>query len=155
MRRTLIVLAVVALGLSAGALLAEGAVLIPSWRLLQPESFLALYGQHAALLVWFFGPLEVVAAVSVTLAALLGWFAGERSTGVLAVAALLAVLVLLAFPLYFQRANASFAEGTIAITEVQDELQRYSNWHWVRVVVAVTAFVLAVLAARGHDARTA
>jgi len=151
----LIVLAVVGLGLSAGALLSEGAILIPFWRSLQPESFLAWYRQHAALLVWFFGPLELAAALLVVLAALVGWFAGDRSSGVLAVAALLAVLVLVAFPLYFQQANAIFADATIATTEVRNELRRYSNWHWVRVVLAVAAFLLAVVAARSNDVHTA
>jgi hypothetical protein len=50
-------LATIALGLSAGALLAEGAVLVPFWRSLQPESFLAWYRENAALLLRFFGPL--------------------------------------------------------------------------------------------------
>lgn len=151
----LVLLAVVALGLSAGALVAEGAVLIPFWRSLQPESFLAWYRQHAALLLRFFGSLEVVAAGLAVLAALVSWFGGERASGLLAVSALLAVVVLAAFPLYFQRANASFTEATIATTEVAMELRRYSIWHWVRVVFAVAAFALAVAAARGHGAGTA
>src|SRR5690348_5440141 len=129
---TLIVLAVVGLGLSAGAVLAEAAILIPFWRSLQPESFLALYRQHATLLVWFFGPLEVIAAALIMLAALVGSFAGERSSGPFMVSALLAVSVLVAFPLYFQQANARFAEATIATADVRDELLRYSKWHWVR-----------------------
>src|SRR2546426_6710255 len=101
----LVLLALVALGLSAGALLAEGAVLIPFWRSLQPESFLAWYRQHAALLLRFFGPLEVVAAGLAGLAALVGWVGGGRPSGLLAVSALLAAFVLAAFPPYFQRAH--------------------------------------------------
>ena len=59
----LALLAVVALGLTAGALLAEGAILVPFWRSLQPESFLGWYQEYAALLQKFFGQLEVAAAV--------------------------------------------------------------------------------------------
>ena len=51
-------------------------------------------------------------------------------------------------PLYFQRANASFAGATIATTEVGEELRRWSIWHWVRVVLAIAAFAVAVVAAR-------
>ena len=148
MGSVLVLLAVVALGLSAGALVAEGAVLVPFWRSLQPESFLAWYRQHATLLLRFFGPLEIVAASLAVVAALVSWFGDEPASGVLAISALLAVLVLAVFPLYFQRANASFAGATIATTEVGVELRRWSIWHWVRVVLAIAAFAVAVVAAR-------
>jgi len=149
MGRSLVLLAVVALGLSAGAMLAEGAVLVPFWRSLRPESFLAWYRQHAALLLRFYGPLEVVAAGLTLLAALVAWLGGGGGSGLLATSAVLAVLVLTAFPVYFQRANASFAQATIATADVGTELRRWASWHWVRVALAVAAFVLAVLATMG------
>src|SRR5438552_1912697 len=144
----LVLLAVLALGLSAGALVAEGAVLVPFWRSLQPESFLAWYRQHAMLLLRFFGPLEIVAASLAVVAALVSWLGDEPASGLLAISAVLAVLVLAMFPLYFQRANASFVGATIATTEVGVELRRWSIWHWVRVVLAIAAFAVAVVAAR-------
>jgi hypothetical protein len=61
--------------------------------------------------------------------------------------------VLAAFPLYFQQANARFAEATIAPAEVAVELRRWSNWHWVRAVLAVAAFAVAVVAASPSDHR--
>ena len=142
----LVVLAVVALGLSAGAVLAEGAVLIPSWRSLRPEAFLAWYREHAALLTRFFGTLEVVAAGLIILAAVAG--RGEPGCRLLAASAVLAVLVLAVFPLYFRRTNASFAEGTIAIARIAPELRRYAVWHWGRVALAIAAFALSAVAAR-------
>ena len=142
-------LAVVALGLSAGAVVTEGAVLVPFWRSLPPESFLAWYRQHTGLLLRFFGPLEVGAAGLAVLATLVSWFAGGPATGLFALSALLAILVLAMFPLYFRRANASFAEATIPIAEVDRELRRWSAWHRVRIVLGIAAFVLAVVAARG------
>jgi hypothetical protein len=146
MGSALIVLAVIALGLSAGAVLCEAMVLVPFWRSMQPESFLAWYRQHAALLLRFFAPLEIIAAGSAVLAALVSWFSDPGASGLLALSALLGVLVLATFPLYFQRANASFAMGTIATTEVGRELHRWSRWHWLRVVLAVGAFGIAVMA---------
>ena len=88
----LVLLAVLALGLSAGALVAEGAVLVPFWRSLQPESFLAWYRQHATLLLRFFGPLEIVAASLAVVAALVSWLGDEPASGLLAISAVLAVL---------------------------------------------------------------
>jgi hypothetical protein len=138
--------AVVALGLSAGALVAEGAVLVPFWRSLDPASFLDWYGRHATLLLRFFGPLEGagagLAAAAATLAALDGGEAGR----LLGAATLLALGVLAAFPLYFQRVNAGFADRSIATERVAAELRRWSRWHWARTALAVAAFACAAAA---------
>ena len=119
---------------------------MPFWRSLAPESFLAWYRQHAAFLLKFFGPLEVVAGLVAVAAAALSWFRQTASRWLLGVSALLAVAVLAVFPLYFQRVNASFAAGTIALDRLAAELRRWSSWHWVRTVLATTAFISAVAA---------
>ena len=67
------VLAVVSLGLSAGALLAEASVLVPFWRAQNPEAFLSWYRQHSGLLLRFFGPLEVASGLFVLGATLFAW----------------------------------------------------------------------------------
>ena len=139
-------LATIALGLMAGALVAEGALLVPFWRSLQPRDFLAWYKQHAALLQGFFGPLEVAAAVLTSSAAGLGWIERGRGRYWLASAAVLGVAVLAVFPIYFQRANTSFRTGAIATDRVKDELQQWSRWHWGRTILAVAGFSVAVVA---------
>src|SRR5262245_25378869 len=67
------VLAAVGLGLSAGAMLTEGAVLVPWWRSMSPESFLGWYAANAARLFWFFGPLEMASALLAVAAGVLSW----------------------------------------------------------------------------------
>ena len=149
------VLATVALGVSAGALAAEGAVLVPFWRSLQPEAFLAWYREHAGLLLRFFGPLEITATVLALAALALNWLLGCAATDPLIVSAFLAVAVLAAFPIYFQKVNARFAAGTIAQDCVQAELRRWSRWHWARTVLAVGAFVSAVISLLGAGSQPA
>jgi len=144
----LLLLATVALGLSAGALVAEGGVLVPFWRAQRADAFLAWYREHAALLVGFYGPLEI-AALGLTAAAFAAnWLHPIVEAAPLLAAALLALAVLIAFPLYFQKANASFASGAIEHARVADELRRWSRWHWARTALAVGAFVCAVIALR-------
>jgi len=138
-------LAAIALGLSAGAMLAEGAVLVPYWRSLAPESFLSWYAANAARLLGFFGPLEISGATLAVVAAVLHWYGGRAGSGLLVVAALLAIAVLVTFPLYFQEVNAQFATGTIAPNRVAAELRRWSAWHWARTAIGTTAFVAALL----------
>jgi hypothetical protein len=144
----LALVATVALGLSAGALVAEGAVLVPFWRSGRPEAFLAWYRDHAALLVGFYGPLEIAAVALAAAALAANWLHPIVAVGPLLGAAVLAFGVLAGFPLYFQRANASFAAGTIELARVPDELRRWSRWHWARTALAVGAFVCAVVAPR-------
>ncbi len=142
-----LLLAVAVLGLSAGALLAEAAVLVPFWRSLRPESFLAWYRENGALLLRFFGPLEVAAALSVGLATAVRWPAGGPAPWLLLGSTLLSLLVLAAFPLYFQRANASFADGSLSPEGVPEALRRWARWHHARVAASGAAFVAAILAA--------
>lgn len=143
-------LAALVLGLSAGALLAEAAVLVPFWRRMPPEEFLAWYEKHAALLLRFFGPLELLAALAATVAAGAAGVRGQPGFALLAAAAVLAVAVLAAFPLYFQRVNASFADASIAPDDVPAELGRWSRWHGLRVALASAAFAAALLATRSQ-----
>jgi len=138
--------ATIALGVMAGALVAEGALLVPFWRSLQPADFLAWYKQHAALLQGFYGPLEVAAAVLTLLAAVLKWIIRDDGRYWLVSSAILGVLVLAVFPMYFQRANTNFRTGSIAIEHVQHELLQWSHWHWGRTMLSIAAFSAAVVA---------
>ena len=143
-------LAAIALGLMAGALAAEGAIFVPFWRALPAEAFLAWYKRHAILLLRFFGPLEVSAVLLAIAAAALGWIGGTSGRQLFTASALLSLAVLAVFPIYFQRVNASFADGTIAVADVPEELQRWSNWHWIRTLIAAVAFAIAVIALRAN-----
>ena len=138
----------VALGLAAGAMLAEGGVLVPFWRSLPAEAFLAWYAANASRLVDFYGPLEIASAVLALVAAGRHLYAREHAAPFFVVAAALAIAVLLMFPLYFRDANASFATGTIARDAVPTELRRWGSWHWTRTAMGVAAFAAAVRGAQ-------
>lgn len=140
--------AVIALGLSAGAMLAEGAILVPYWRSLPATAFLAWYRDNAMRLVDFFGPLEVAAALLPLAAAGLYRISRRARAGLLVISAVLAVSVLAAYPMYFRDVNASFAAGTIAVDAVADELARWAAWHWMRIAIGIAAFMAALVAVR-------
>jgi hypothetical protein len=144
----LAVLAAVALGLSAGAMLAEGAVMVPYWRSLAPDTFLRWYAENGSRLLAFFGPLEIAGAVLALAAAALSGIRRAAGIGLLVVASALALAVLAPFPIYFRDVNASFAAATIAPDQVGEELARWAVWHWFRTVLGIGAFVAAVLAVR-------
>lgn len=137
-----------ALGLAAGALLAQAAVLVPWWRSLEPVAFLDWYAAHSGLLFRFFAPLEIVAALLAIAAAALERWPLRGESGFQLAAALLAVAVLGAFPLYFAEVNASFTSGSTPHDAVADELTRWAAWHWARTVLEGAAFGAALLRMR-------
>lgn len=140
------ILAVLSLGLSAGALLAEACVLVPMWRSQDPDSFLDWYRDHAGLLLKFFGPLEVFSSVLVAVATGFAWFGELPGFRLLVVSTALTLAVLASFPLYFKKANASFATQSIQATEVGAELSRWAKWHWTRTFLSILSFLFAILA---------
>ena len=147
-------IAVMALGLSAGAMLAEAVLLVPYWRSLPPSDFLRWFAANETRLTAFYGPLEIAGAVLALVAAGASAVGRHRSTRPLALAALLAVVVLAMYPLYFEDVNAGFVAGTIDPAAVANELARWSAWQWVRVATGVAAFAAATwaLAAERHGA---
>ena len=141
-------LAAVALGLAAGGVVAEGAVLVPWWREMPADAFLAWYAANASRLFNFFGVLEVASTLLAVAAAALFHFQPGRSRWFFIASAVLSVAVLAAFPLYFEQINAGFAAGTTPFDRVPAELARWAAWHWARTAIALGAFAAAVLGVR-------
>lgn len=146
------VVAVLGLGLSAGAMLTEAVVFVDFWRALPPAEFLAWFAANEPGLVAFFGPLQTASAVLVLGAAMLA--RPETGRGLHVVAVLFALAALGLYPLYFRDVNAGFAAGTIAAERVPEELARWSRWQWLRTAIGTAAFAAAALGAtrrgRGH-----
>jgi len=145
MSQLLLVVTAVVLGLQAGALLAEGALLLPIWRSLPAEEFQDWYRTNGDRLVRFFGPLEVAAAVLA--AASFGWSltTDDGSSACFAAAAVGAILVILAFPAYFKNGNARFTAADTDLATLGQELERWGRWHWGRTAIAIAATVAACL----------
>jgi len=142
--------AVVALGVSAGAMLTEAAVFAPYWRSLPPADFLTWFAANTDRLFNFYGPLEI-ATTALTLAA--AALARRRpGGGWMIAAAVLSLAVLALFPLYFQAANESFAARTIAVDTVGAELERWSAWQWLRTAIGLAAFAAALRAVTAQRA---
>lgn len=137
------------MGLAAGALLAEGGLLVPFWQSMEPSAFLVWYERYASLLMGFFTPLEVIPTLLILFAAIEALRKKRPVRVPLGIACFLAVAVLASFPLYFQGANASFASGSIDVAHIGAELQRWATWHWGRTVLAILGFAIAASALSG------
>lgn len=123
------------IGLYAGSLLTEGTILVPYWRRMSPEDFFSKHGEMGPSLFKYFAPLTTAAVALSVLAAVL---AGGRHI----IAAGLCVSALIIFFLYFKKANASFADHSLADEDLKDELKRWAAWHWTRTVIIIAALVI-------------
>ena len=125
-----------------GAMLLIALVLVPFWQTAEPSIFLdwfSLYSSNIGKLMIPFGPGVLVLAVIV--------FFIDRANKILwglTIALLLANV--LYFPLYFLATNASFAEQTIAISDVSTELSTWLDFHWHRILFALGALITSILA---------
>jgi hypothetical protein len=140
--------AAAALGVSAGAMLTGGVVLVPYWRASVPAEFLAWFGANSQRMVSFYGPLQLLSAFLAIAAAIASIRAGAPDRVPAAVSAILAIAVFVPYFLYFQQANASFASSTIETADVPAELARYALRQWVRIGLGLAAFGASLLALR-------
>lgn len=143
------------LALFVGALLTEAMVMVPMWRTLQPQEFFTLHAAHAHRLYKFFAPLTVGATL-LTVGAAIASVITDRPLGSASIlAAVLALVILSTYALYFQRANARFAEASIPHEELPAELARWATWHWFRTAIGLVALASALIALRGGVASLA
>ena len=143
---TISIIAVLALGLSAGASLAEVATLVPFWQKLEPASFYGWYTANKDILVAFYSPLQVYSAAIALAGAVLHFVAKDQVRILMAVAALLALGVLATFFIYFKEANAALAAGPMGQAELNEALSSWASWQWVRIGLGTSAFVCATVA---------
>lgn len=136
------VLSTLALGLFAGSLLTEGALLVPYWRTLSSDEFFGRHGEFGPRLFRYFFPVTNAAVWLSIVSAVLGGF----DNGYRVVAALLCVAALATFFLYFRKANAAFADHSLSESDLPAELARWAVWHWLRTVLTLLSFACAVIA---------
>lgn len=140
------ILAAAWLGVSAGAMLAAGAVLVPHWRTLPAPDFFTWYAANGPRMYVLFSSLQAPAALLALAAAIAAWRAGTSDRRLWAIAAACALAVFVPYFAFFQQANAGFAAATTA--DVPAELARYAAWQWLRIGLGVGAFAASLLALR-------
>jgi len=126
------VLATLVLGLFAGSLLMEGALLVPYWRTLSSSEFFGRHGEFGPRLYRYFFPLTNAA---VWLACLSAGFSG-LANGYRNAAAVLCLCAVATFFLFFKQANAAFAARALSDAELPRALTRWAAWHWARTAAA-------------------
>jgi hypothetical protein len=142
------ILGVLVLGVTAGAMLTEAAILVPYWRSLAPADFFDWYAANASLLVDFYSPLEIASVLVALVCAVLYSAQSRPGARFWWVATVLSILVIATFFVYFKDANAGFSNRAIAEDNLPAALATWGSWQWGRVGVGCAAFAASVLATR-------
>ena len=139
---------VLPVGLLAGSLVLEGALLVPYWRTLQVPEFVHLHAAFGPRLFRFFAPLTTVAILSLWVPLLTEWFRGAEGTGWTWAAAVGGLAVLAFYFLFFQSANLRFSQAGLTAADLRVQLKRWALVHHARTIVALLTFAAAAIGAR-------
>jgi hypothetical protein len=134
------------LGLSAGTMLAGGALLVPYWRSLETADFFTWYAANGQRMLVFFSAMQVPAALLAIAAALRSTRLATPDRRLWVVAAVLAMAVFVPYFVFFRNANAGFAASATA--DLPAELARYAAWQWLRIGLGLAAFIASLLGLR-------
>lgn len=138
-------LSAAAWGLFAGAMLTEGLVLVPYWQSLTPAEFFSWYQANDQRLLGFFGRLTSLTVLLAIAAALVSLWQGQPGRWLALLDAIISLMVIASFFVYFQKANASFATASLRVEDVATQLKRWGSWHWGRTSLSFVALALSLL----------
>lgn len=127
------------IGLYAGSLLTEGVILVPYWRRMSAEDFFSKHSEMGPSLFKYFAPLTTLAVILSVITAIVAGGCHVYAAG-------LCVSALIIFFLYFKKANASFADHSLANDALAGELKKWATWHWIRTVIIIAALIASVAA---------
>jgi len=136
-------LSCISLGIYAGSMLTEGAVMVPQWKALKPNDFFELHKKFGHRLYRYFTPITVLAVLFPQIVFVTACFTNVNKTLPLLVAFLM-LICLATFYLYFKTANQKFATRGLQDSELKDELDRWYKIHWFRTIISLLAFFIAV-----------
>src|SRR5881628_2971123 len=127
-------LALILLGLFAGAMLLIGFAFVGYWQSLDPDAFLNWFAEHAHRIGAVMIPVGVAATLAAFASAAVTWPAGRAARAWSLASAMLATLVLIVYFEMHAPRNAAFVAHAISRERVAAELAAWARWHWVRVL---------------------
>ncbi len=127
-------------GIFIGALVAEGALLVPFWKSLTAEEFHKLHPSFGPRLYRFYAPLTISATVASLANLTISIYLSSARVVFSSITAACAIAMILIYFYYFQNANAQFAKGSLNEKELSELLASWEKWHWSRVSVGIIGF---------------
>lgn len=129
-----------------GSQITEGALLVPHWQSLSAEDFYSYYNQFGPKIGKFYTIITILAAIIPLVYAIYYRKIKAKSFKFAFISALLAILFVSSFYLYFKGTNELFYQGAFSEEDLKKELVTWSYWHWSRILVEIMSLVFLNLA---------
>ncbi|WP_421765469.1 hypothetical protein [Ekhidna sp.] len=129
-----------------GSQLTEAVLLVPYWQSLSAADFYSYYQAFGPTIGQFYTILTIIAAViPIGVSVYLGRIKAPGFRLALT-SAVLAVLFVACFYVYFKGTNALFYQSAFSTAELKSELIVWSQWHWGRVGLECFSLLFLILA---------
>ncbi len=148
-------LSIVFMSAFTGGCLVVSLVMVPDWRKMEPDAFLDWFSKNGPRLGLTMLPLEAVGSLFAVLAFVDAMRRKSDSRAIWGLSSICIVATLVLLPVYFAQANARMLNKTIEVSEVGAELESWSNWQWLRTVLAALAVALGSWGWRREQAKHA
>ncbi len=122
-----------------GAQLVEGCLMVPHWKSMPPDDFYAYYGSFGPGIGQFYTILTVIAGLVAIGIAVQQWRSKSKGRYWASAAAILMIICIAMFYVYFKGANELFYAGELSPDALSAELNTWSTWHNIRVVLEFLA----------------
>jgi hypothetical protein len=132
-------LSVISLSLFSGAFLFIALVVVKFWQAVAPDVFLSWMSDHFFRFPLLMVPLNMVALLLTIASFGTGWKSRPSSRIPLGLSVICIFACTLTYPIYFAGANAEFLNRSIELSQVSSALNTWSNWHWLRTILAIAA----------------
>ncbi len=136
---------VLVLGVTAGAMLTEAAIIVPFWLSLSPLEFFDWYAKNQATLVNYYSPLEIWSTILTLVTSILMFVTKQEGKWSMVASTVFSIFVILTFFVFFKDANAAFNARSIAYHKLSLAITTWGNWQWFRVGLGMAAFIFALI----------
>ncbi|MEM6377583.1 MAG: hypothetical protein AAF705_05175 [Bacteroidota bacterium] len=132
------------LGIFLGAQTVEAFLFVPNWKNLEAEDFYDFYQHYGDKIHHFFAPLTIVTTLTVLFTVGYCLMNSTKDFALFGLLGLSTIAFFSTYFLYFKKANQRFYDRSIAQEELAQELVKWGNWHWVRILFEFIAFGIAL-----------
>lgn len=132
------------LGIFLGAQIAEACLFVPIWKKMNPDDFFEQHESVGPIIYRFFAPITIAATVIPLIAVLVNLVFNSNQLMLLYILAGATLIFFSTYFLYFKEANQMFADRSISNEDLENELVRWGNWHWFRIIFEAIAFLSTV-----------
>jgi Domain of unknown function (DUF1772) len=139
--RILNLLSVISLSLFSDAFLFIAFVVVRFWQAVAPEVFLNWMSDHFYRFPVLMVPLNMVALLLTIAAFGMAWKSQPSSRIPLGLSVVCIFACTLTYQIYFAGANAEFLNRSIEVSQIENAIQTWATWHWLRTGLTIAALL--------------